>query len=134
MIGGEESTSTVIDELARDTPVVVAWATSIVQTPSASATAVLYAPDPATAVVNVVVGIALTTEPLCARMTTDACIDAEVLAVPVSVNPLSSGDVAATTAPEGPKVAEDGEEIDGRAASAARRRVVEVVEICGRVG
>jgi hypothetical protein len=67
-------------------------------------------------------------------MTTVDCIDAAVLAVPVSVNPVSSGVVASITAPEGPKVAEDGEEIEGRAASTASRRVVVVVETCGRVG
>jgi hypothetical protein len=36
--------------------------------------------------------------------------------------------------PEGPKVAEDGVEIEGRAASIASERVVVVVETCARVG
>ncbi|CAB4323404.1 unannotated protein [freshwater metagenome] len=62
--GAVESTRTVIAELARDTPEVVDWATSRVHTPSASAIAVLYEPEPETAVVNVDAGIAPTTEPL----------------------------------------------------------------------
>ena len=134
IMGGAESTSTVIEDPARDTPVVVLCATSSVQIPSASAMAVLNAPDPETEVLKVVVGIAPTEEPRWARTITDDCIDAAVDAVPARVNPVSSGSVAAMIEPEGPKVAAEGAEIVGRVVSTASERVVVVVETWARVG
>ena len=61
-------------------------------------------------------------------------IDGSVLAVPETAKPVSSGTVSAVTTPPGPNTAVPGEVMAGRVAATARRRVVEVMELCGRVG